>query len=222
MNSMFVFVVCFGTVFLGVAIASIIFNASAARSSRPAPWMRRVRQFQDEKENAGWRIQMIPYGDTSKPMTVNVSGLLGIVPILGALGFISGLAVATYDRKYESSGLMVAVPSIAVALCGCWLKARYQVQGWDVAPGRCVDRELRKVWLSTGMGSSGGGWGWIWRIVCQYEYLGIPYRVTPEVYWASFGSEQAALKFLEARIGSNGECMLRVNPKNPLQTELLG
>jgi hypothetical protein len=77
---------------------------------------------------------------------------------------------------------------------------------------------LRKVWIQ---GRRGGHWGWLWRIICQYEYLGIPYRVTPEVYWGSFTSEEAALKFLEERMSPDGGCTLRVDPKKPFRTELM-
>ena len=163
---------------------------------------------------------MIPYDDTSKPMTLNLGGIVSIVPMVGALGFLGGLAMATYDEpKHISSGLILAVLSFVVMLGGAWLKARVVRQGWDVASGRCVDRELQKIWMPAGVVNAGGHWGWFWRIVCEYEYLGIPYRVTPEIYWASFNSEEAALKFLEERISMNGECRLRVNPKNPFQTE---
>ncbi len=221
MNIMFCFVVCFGILVIGVIIATSIFNARVGGSSQPAPWMRRVRQFQNEKENAGWRIHLIPCDDTSKPMTMNLGGIVSIVPVAGILGFIGGLAMATYDEpKHTTSGLMIAVLSFVVALGGAWFKARVVRQGWDVASGRCVDRELQKVWIPAGAANAGGHWGWFWRIVCEYEYLGIPYRVTPEVYWASFYSEEAALKFLEERISPNGECRLHVDPKNPLRTEL--
>jgi hypothetical protein len=108
----------------------------------------------------------------------------------------------------------MADPFLSVGALGYWLKNRGGRLEWDIAPARCVDRELQKVPVR-------GGWGWVWRIVCPYEYLGIPYRVTPEVYWANFTSEAAAHKFLEARISREGECMLRVDPSNPLRTELL-
>jgi len=218
MNTAFIFVVCFGVLVVGVIIVTSIFNAKVGGSSQPVSWMRRVRQFQNERENAGWRIQAIPYDDTSKPMIMDSGGIVSIVPIVGVLGFLGGLAMATYDKKYESSGLMIAVLGFVVLFGGALLKARVVRQGWDVAPGRCIDRELQKVWLPD---SSSGHWGWFWRIICEYEYLGIPYRVTPEVYWASFNSKEAALKFLEERISANGECMLHVDPKNPLRTELM-
>jgi hypothetical protein len=78
MNMPFILVVGFGVLVLGVIIATTIFNAKVGGTSKPTPWMRRVRRFQNESENAGWRIQMIPYDDPSKPMTMNLSGLCHI------------------------------------------------------------------------------------------------------------------------------------------------
>jgi hypothetical protein len=71
MNIMFIFSVCFGVVVLAIAIASSLFNANADAGKHAAPWMRRVRLFQNDKENTGWRIQMIPYDNPNQPKTVN-------------------------------------------------------------------------------------------------------------------------------------------------------
>lgn len=222
MNIMFIFVVGFGVLFFCVVVATIIFNAKVGGSSQSAPWMRRVRQFQNEAENAGWRIQLISYEDASKPMFMSIGGILAAVPVLGGFGFIGSLALATYDHdKFKSIGVVVAVLSFVVVLGGAWVKERVVRHDWDFAPGRCVDRELQKIWIQRGPDVSGGHWGWFWRIVCEYEYLGIRYRVTPEVYWTSFSSEDAALKFLAGRISPDGKCTLRVNPKNLLRTDLM-
>lgn len=219
MNGPFILIVCFGLLVLGVIIAGVIFNAKVGGAVQLAPWMRRLRRFQNKEENVGWRIQMIPYDDSSKPMVIDSRGILTVVSIVGALGFICGLAIGTYgNREHVALGLIVAGSSWVVALCSYWFKARMVRLDWDVARARCVDRELRKVWIA---GPHGGNWGWIWRIVCQYEYLGIPYHVTPMVYWANFISEEAAIKYLDERISPNGECTLRVDLKNPLRTELM-
>lgn len=220
MNAMFILVVCFGILILGVIIFGLIVNTKAGGRAQPTPWMRRLRQFQDKRENTGWRIQMIPYDGTSRPMMLDSGGVLSFISVAAVLGFLAGMALAVYDHeRYVKPGLILGVSSWVVALLCYWLKARLVRLDWDVAQGRCVDRELRKVRMD---GPDGGGWGWFWRIVCQYEYLGIPYRVTPEVYWANFNSEEAAMQYLDKRISPTGECTLRVDPKNPLRTELMG
>lgn len=220
MNIMFPFVVCFGVVFVGILIAQVVFNARVGGSSQPAPWMRRLRQFQDKTENEGWRIRMIPYDDPNKPMMMNWGGIVGMVPIVGGFGFIGALGMLSYNpARFQKPGLILAGVSFVTMLFGVWLKARREHQGWDIVPARCTDRELRKVLVST---DSGSGWTWVWRIMCEYPYLGTLYHVTPQVYWSSFASEEAALKFLEERISPTGECTLRINTKNPFQTELYG
>ncbi len=221
MNIMFILTVCFGVVVLAIAILSNIFNANADEGSRAAPWMRRLRVFQNDKENTGWRIQMIPYDNPNQPKTVNFRGLAAIVPVTGALGFIVGACVATYDgRKYSGLGLWIAVSSLLVAFGGVWLKARFEMQ-WDVSPGRCVDRELRKILIPAVAGSSSNVWIWFCRVVCEHEYLCVPYRVTPDVSRMNFTTEADALKFLAERISPDGSCQLRVDPKNPLRTKLI-
>ncbi len=55
----------FGVVGTLILIAQIIYNRAVGRSSSSAPWMRRLRRYQSRVENAGWRIQIIPYDDSS-------------------------------------------------------------------------------------------------------------------------------------------------------------
>jgi hypothetical protein len=219
MNPVFILMVCVGCFFLLVPlVANVVFNAAVGSDSPPAPWMRRFRRYQDQMANAGWRIQMIPYDDPSGPMTISLKGWRAIVPVVGAFGFFAGLALVFYDDgQYVTRGLVFAIASWLLALFGWWLKNREVKMDWDVAPARCVDRELGKIPPA----SPGGGCSWAWRLVCEYDYLGIPYRVTPEAHWSSFPSQAAAHKFLDERISPRGECMLRVDPKNPLRTELL-
>lgn len=218
---MFVFAVVVGILYLTVIITGLIYNAKVSSGSQVAPWMRRLRKYQDNRLNAGWRIQIIPYDDSSKPITPNSTGALAFVQAIGVLGFIAGLALALYDKtEYKEKGLIIASLSFLIVLVGFWLKSRSDREGWDVAYGRCVDREIRKLWTQSG--GHGSGWIWVWRIVCEHDYVGIKYRVTPTVNWATFSSEEAALKFLEEKISPADDCKLRVNPKNPLQTELFG
>lgn len=220
MNLMFILWVCFSGAFLAIAIASAAMNILPRKGSQSPRWMGRLRQFQSGAENSGWRIQMIPYDDGSRPLTIPTRGLLGIVPILGAFGFLFGMALVSYDRsQFAAKGVTIAVSGWLIALVGALVKRRWGVETfWDVAPGRCVDRELRKVLLPVHGGTQ---LVWVWRVVCQYEYLGIPYRVTPEISSDCFDSEEAARAFLDKRISTSSGCTLRVNPKNPLQATLI-
>ena len=102
MNPVFVFTVCFGVLVLLVMIAIAILNTIFYSSSPPA-WMRRIGALGNKLENTGWRIQMIPYEDPAHPTkrfwtgVSTWSGIAGAVPVVGVLGFIGGLALATYN-----------------------------------------------------------------------------------------------------------------------------
>lgn len=177
-------------------------------------WKEQIRQFQDERENAGWRIRTIPYDNPSKPMTVESNWIANV----GAIGFIVGAVLLFRNPGKDTSlrlGLMVG--SLLLAFFGIWFKPRRQRKNWEIETARCVDRELQRFRLP-----KNGGWDWIWRIVCEYEFHGEKYRVTPDVHqWINLSSEEAAMKFIEKNISPDGECKLHVNPKNPLQTELV-
>jgi len=120
MNTMFIFVVCFGVLVLGVIMPQVYSMRESAEVRSLRRWMRRVRRFQNERENAGWRIRLI--------LTVTLQAMTWTRAALclscdgGVLGFIGGLAMATYDKKYESSGLMIAVLSFVVLFGGALLK----------------------------------------------------------------------------------------------------
>lgn len=220
MNLMFIMVACFTGLVLAVVIATAAIKILGGQGLQPPRWMGRMRRVQYDVENSGWRIQMIPYDVASQPLTVPSRGLLAIVPILGMFGFLIGIGLAVYDRsRFAGRGVLIAVSSWLIAWVVAWANQRWGDRPlWDVAQGRCVDRELRKVLLSA---HGGGRWGWAMRIVSEYEYLGIRYRVTPEICPDCFGSEQEARAFLDQRISPSGGCTLRVNPKNPLQTGLI-
>ncbi|MCX6896949.1 MAG: hypothetical protein NTZ16_15985, partial [Verrucomicrobia bacterium] len=105
-------------------------------------------------------------------------------------------------------------------------KAKAKRKAWDVISARCVDRELRKI-VSVNNDNSVSV-QWAWRVVCEFNYEGRHYRATPKIHWSDAGqsespfwSEEKAKLFLEKSIFLSGECKLRVNPTDPLETELV-
>lgn len=61
---------------------------------------------------------------------------------------------------------------------------------------------------------------WAFRLVCEFELDGRRFTVTPD-YWSTFISEGSVQNFLGKVVSPDGKCQLWVNPKNPLQTELI-
>lgn len=217
-NSYFLIFIVGAIVVIGIVggIAQMVLKRKSGDADQPSPLAREVRQFQDNQQNAGWRIEMIPFDDPFKPMMIQSNG----IAVAGALAFVAGFALLAGNAgKYKTIGLGLAAGGFLAALLGLWFKARSSRRGWEVVTARCVDRELKKVQVFANGHSS---WGWLWRIVCEYEHLGKEVRVTPVVYWSNFTSEESAVKFMDSHVSPDGECKLRINPKNLLQTELWG
>jgi hypothetical protein len=222
-HPLFYFGIGFGILVIAIIIGSKVFNKKVTGSSQATPWMQNIRQFQNERENAGWRIQMIPYDDLSKPMMMQANGIAAV----GAISFALGIILMTHSHNAQNTpvinlihsgdnvvrmGLWMTVGGLFLAFFGIWFNGRKKRKDWEVVTARCVDRELREA----------QGRVWFWRIVCEYEYGGNKYRFTPIVYRSNFTSEGSANKFIGSRVSTAGECKLHINPKNPLQTELVG
>jgi hypothetical protein len=68
----------------------------------------------------------------------------------------------------------------------------------------------------------------LWRVVCEINYGGKDYVVTPKVRWSdasqgesAFWKQEKAQRFIAERISPTGECKVRVNPNNPVDSELV-
>jgi hypothetical protein len=78
-----------------------------------------------------------------------------------------------------------------------------------------VDREVRELEKDQGDLIS----SWAYRLVCEFRYEGKTYRVTPDFsHLASFCSKGKVERYLDERIDLYGNCLLWVDPKNPLHT----
>jgi hypothetical protein len=168
-----------------------------------------------------WRIKRIPHEEAK------AQGIVSFLPAIGGVGFImafSMLLLILISRmrilaRFYHAALAFSAAGLFVLFMGLWLMARQKRRGWKIVYGRCVDREIKQVYSPNGEHS---GWVWDLRIVCEYEFGGKTYRVTPKVGWSTYATEKEALKYLEKRISPTGGCKLGINPNTPLQAELLG
>lgn len=162
----------------------------------------------DSAEESGWRIQSIPSRDPYAMMETNWGAVLGALFFIG--GIFAGLKVAAL--------FLISIFGLVLALISILFR------------GRIVRRNWKKYWPNarTRNGKSPGDtWPrggvrltWTFQLLCEFELDGNRYTVTPE-YWSTFISENRLQKFLDKVISPDGACQLWVNPKNPLQTELI-
>jgi len=179
------------------------------RHNEKKPQKSTLRSYQDQAANAGWRIQLIPYDDPLKPkmMETNWGALAGaVVFCLGCLGILPGAkSLGWIFWAYVAGGCGFALISLL-------LGGRVRRRGWLRIKAVFLDQEC-----NTDSDSEEGAY---FRLRCRFELQGNTYTVTPANFWRSFTSEAALHRFLTKTIGDDGMCWLRVNPQNPLQTEL--
>jgi len=135
--------------------------------------------------------------------------------LLGAALFIAGI-VGSIKIKLL---FLIAVLGFVIGLVSIIFKGRTVRKQWKKVVAICSDREWHEV---LGAASLNGGVRktWAFQLLCVFELDGKKHTVTP-AYWSTFVSENHLLNFLEKIISADGKCQLWVNPKNPLQTELV-
>ncbi len=172
-----------------------------------------LRAFQDHLANQGWRIQLVPFDDPSQTMMIKTNWFA----MFGTSVFIVGLVMCgvTENRSY----LYAALGGFAFALLGILFTARDKRRGWKKMEAKCVDREIREVYLPASHNDSGGP-VWAFRLLCKFDYAGANYTVTPAGFWRTFATEHGISNFLSKEISGLDRCFLYVNPQNPLETEL--
>lgn len=179
-------------------------------------------EFIQKMSRSRWRIPYIPY---EKEVKVESNGLaaLGALVFLGSVGFLSFKIMNNDAPKGITLYLVGAVAGLVLGIFGVWSKARRERQKWVKVNAKCIDREWQRIQTTRGSaaGGMGGGWTWAFRLLCEFDFQGKHFKVTPG-YWTTFISEESLKSFFDKRIATDGLCELWVNPKNPLQAELIG
>jgi hypothetical protein len=158
----------------------------------------------------------------SRPMMTEPSGIVLFLSMTGILTFLAGCSLVVCG--FQGLGLALAGAGLLAAFGSIFLnaaRAKAKRATWPVVSARCIDRELQKKIYN-------GTDGWSWRVICEINFAGKNFNVTPKVHWsdagqsdAPFWSEEKARRFIAQNITPDGECRLRVNPDNPIEAELL-
>jgi hypothetical protein len=112
------------------------------------------------------------------------------------------------------SALLVAIAGLGIAASSIKLREYVLKRSWIEKKGRCLDSEMRN-------GFPGREYSWDARVLCEYEKDGAVVLCTPFLSHIGFVTEGAALECISDRIDSDGACRLLINPKNPLEVQLL-
>ncbi|MCP3889881.1 MAG: hypothetical protein GY702_13555 [Desulfobulbaceae bacterium] len=159
-----------------------------------------------------WRIKQIPFRNPHAMIETNWGALVGAFLFIGGIGGI----IAGY--KIDAL-LPIAVSGITLALISLLFKNRILRRNWVKVYAQCIDKEYGSVIGRPGL-HGGSGKTWTFQLLCTFELAGKNYTVTPG-YWSTFFSENRVRKFLDKAISPDEMCHLWVNPKNPLQAELI-
>ena len=93
-------------------------------------------------------------------------------------------------------------------------------RGWIRIKARCVDKEIRCVhgYEVTNVPFS-GGYTWVVRLLCEFEWNVTTYRVTPRI-WRGCFFKSGLRSYMKRVIQPDETCILDINPNNPFDAKL--
>lgn len=177
----------------------------------------RLRDLQDTLRNRGWRIKHIPWMEAGQLEMVYNTPLTLLMAFGGLATFFTFIGLVVTQK--------LPVPYIAFGFGGLGLilvsriyAAGHKYKDWKKVRAKCLDKEIREV-IVPRRGKTGTSKVWAFRLLCEYEYRGFKYKVTPETdQLVAFSREASLRSYLEKTIDFNNLCTLWVNTENPLQT----
>lgn len=176
-----------------------------------------LKKIQKYRNNAGWRIELIPFGKPGRATGV-VGFLLNVTAIIALGSLLAGafLSLRTDDPRYM---ILFAIGAILILLTHLF-QEKARRANWAYVTAVCRDIEKDRYQMNK-PGVIAGGYVWDFRCVCSFEFGGKTYTVTP-FHRRTYSSESDLDAFLEKAIDPKSACVLRVNPKNPLEADFTG
>ena len=188
-------------------------------------WKERISRRNDIIVKQLWESDPNPVRPTyyfnDLKTTFKLGGWYSFLPLLGLLMMVASFicmvrGAGAYADRWKAPVIFLA--GFVLGVMGSHLRTRQERKRWLPAVARCLKHVVK--WM--GEGRYGG---YVCIAICEYEYAGIKYRVTPMTTpqgMASFPTAEAAELHWNNQISPGGTCQLRFNPDNPLQAELVG
>ena len=174
----------------------------------------KLRNFQDQIRDAGWRIKWIPWQEQGRPEYVYNTPFTLITGLGGAALFIGALIWLMVLKSAQPLALAAAAVGLLMIIFGRIYAAFNKQSDWICIDAACIEREIKQCEFY-----SEGNMNYVWeyRVLCEFTFNGRKYRVTPEAsHIMSFVTESGAQDYLNERIQPDGKCRLWIDPRNPV------
>jgi RNA polymerase sigma factor (sigma-70 family) len=205
-------------------IAAVLWRVAGGASGWRARILRRndmiIKQLWEPDPNPAMPAH---YDDDSFNTNFKQAGLVSFIPLLGVLVMVAAW-ICMFRKVGGWKAPMIFLAGMALAVIGKYLTVRKVRRGWLLTDARYIKHVMKYVATGGGGGGSGGGGGYSCIVICEYEYAGVKYRVTPKVTPVAIVTLPAkvAERHLMRRISPDGTCKLHFNPENPLEATLYG
>jgi hypothetical protein len=174
----------------------------------------RLRDFQDKVRDSGWRIKWIPWQEHGRAEYIYNTPLTLFTGLGGAALFLGSVVYLLFFKQFQWPILAIGLAGLVMIFLGRIYASFNKQTGWLQLTARCIDREIQERRYP---GKGNIKIIWEYRLLCEFNYDGTEYRVTPETsHIAGFQSQDLAQRYLSERIRSDGTCKLWIDPRNLL------
>jgi hypothetical protein len=175
---------------------------------------KKLRDFQDQARDSGWRIKWIPWQEPGSVEYVYNTPFTLFTGFGGAALFLGSVVYLFIFKHVQGQVLAIGLAGLVMIFLGRIYASFNKQAGWICLTARCIDREIQQRQYP---GKGNIKIVWEYRLLCVFHHNGTEYKVTPEAsHIAGFRSQELVQKYLCERIRPDETCKLWVDPRNPL------
>ena len=174
-----------------------------------------LKKWQDTARDAGWRIKFIAWQDRlemvyNTPFTI-FTGFGGALLFFASITLVMVKGFPTWYLGFAGFGIFMGI-------MGRFYAAWHKYHRWPSVTAQVLDKEIRDFQVPK-KGMVGMRTIWSFRVLCEFNYQGRTYQVTPiTTNIMDFRSKSALEKYLEETITLSQTCTIWINPDNVLQS----